>query len=92
MGGAGEGNEVPGNQSDSPYVTDTAITDHSGQSEDPNATCEEIPWADENKVNEQLEIGKRLGKWTTGNNCQTFAGEVLLKSDTRPKPFEIEPM
>ena len=91
--GMGELNAgVPGDRSNSPYFTKVAINDHTGQSTMPDASCEEQPYADEDKVNELLEIGKPLGVWSTYNQCQSFATSVLVQSDKRyPYPTDIIP-
>jgi RHS repeat-associated protein len=59
-----------------PCGTDTAITD---QSKETGASCYDIPDADETCVNNELVIGKSLGKWGPNNNCNTFAGQVVKK-------------
>lgn len=59
-----------------PCGTDTMVTDHSKET---GATCYDIPGADENCVNNELIIGKPLGKWGPNNNCNTFAGQVVKK-------------
>jgi RHS repeat-associated protein len=85
MGPAGGG--VPGNQSDSPYVTQTSVNDHSGQSASPKAACRPVPNVNEQKVNELLRIGRPLGTWTPWNQCQSFVNDVLMQSmnpDPRP--------
>ena len=89
--GPAVGNGIPGNQSDSPYVTKVAIRDHKGESDKPGATCEDIEWVDENKVNELLEIDKPLGTWTPVNQCQSFAAGVLGLADTREPDYNLAP-
>jgi RHS repeat-associated protein len=90
MGPAGGGNA--GDQSASPYFSQTAITDHTGYS-DPNSkdwrsgtTCEDVPDADEDKVNELLDIGQPLGRWTGTNQCQSFADDVFWRARSNPQP------
>jgi len=57
------------------------IQDHSGDSKNrEGASCETVSNVDENKVNELLDIGKKLGGFSTWNNCQTFAADVLRQS------------
>jgi RHS repeat-associated protein len=53
------------------------VTDHSGRSLQPGASCKKIDNVDENKVNEQLKLGRELGRWGPTNQCQSFAREVL---------------
>lgn len=68
---------VPGNQIDSPFFTQTAVNDHTGQSLKQGAVCIEIKNVDESKVNKALTIGKKLGTWKPWNQCQSFASGVL---------------
>ena len=84
--GRADGDGIPGAQSDSPYITPTAIRDHSGESNKPGASCEVVPWADEKKVDELLQIGQPLGSWSPINQCQSFVYGTLNKADTRPSP------
>ena len=70
--------EIPGQgNSDLPY-TPTQTVDHTGQSEAPNATCEEKPDEDEECVDEAIAPGQPTGPWLPFNQCQTFAAEVLV--------------
>ena len=80
---AGMGGEAanPGDQYESLYVTEVEITDHTGQSETrEGASCRVVPNTDEEKVNELLEIGEPLGKFSLFNNCGRFAVNVLNQS------------
>jgi RHS repeat-associated protein len=80
MGGT-RGN-VPGNESgDLPYDP-VQVTNHRGRSLSSNATCERVENVNEKKVNEQLDIGRRLGKWTASNQCQSFVQQVLTNART----------
>jgi len=91
-GQAGADNGVNLDQSPSPYVSETAITDHRGRSAriaTGQVSCQNIYNVDEQLVNEMLEIGKPTGKWSFTNNCQSFAADVLRKARTRP--YETEP-
>jgi len=64
----------------SPYKTDTAITDHTGR----KGICKEVPKdVDETCVAQELEIGKKMGKWTTYNNCWSLVDEILKKCSNR---------
>src|SRR5208337_2539762 len=76
LGGGGPG-VGPNAQVDSPYVTDTSINDHTGQGNDPGATCHEVHDVDEECVNRQLSIGQSEGKWTPSNQCWSVAENVL---------------
>ena len=62
-----------------PFLAKVAVKDHSSET---GATCEVIKYVDEEKVNQQLKIGKLLGIWTPWNQCQTFAQKVLLNAAT----------
>lgn len=68
---------VPGHGgADSPYVTNTCINDHSGESD---TYCELIYDIDEQCVNSELLKCQSLGKWALGNQCQTFARSIIEK-------------
>ena len=62
------------------------VTDHSGRSKNPEADCKKVDNVDEKKVNDQLKIGRDLGKWLPGNNCQSFVREVLGNASTAAPP------
>jgi RHS repeat-associated protein len=62
--------------SDIPYDS-VQICDHSKFTNDPGVVCYKQEYIDENKVNELLEIGTPLGRWSAWNNCHTFAALVL---------------
>lgn len=80
----------PGDEYESLFVTKVKVTDHSGQSESrPGASCETVE-ADEEKVNELLEIGKPLGRFSPVNNCQTFVKDVLHKARRTPTQEKID--
>jgi RHS repeat-associated protein len=86
MGGT-RGN-VPGNQSgDKPYDP-VQVTDHSGRSKQKGSSCKKVENVDEQKVNDQLKIGKPLGRWSPTNQCQSFVREVLNNASTLPPPPE----
>ncbi|MBF0647048.1 hypothetical protein HTZ97_09490 [Desulfuromonas acetoxidans] len=72
--------EIPGQNgnSDLPGVP-VQVVDHTGQYDADNSSCEYYPHADEECVNNELEIGRSLGFWGPTNNCQTFANEVINK-------------
>ncbi len=80
---AGMGGEVaePGEQYESPYITDVYVRDHSGQSTSrEGAECRPVPGLCVNKVEEQLEIDHPLGRFHPLNNCATFCAEVIRNS------------
>ena len=70
-----------GQAKDSPYISETAVTDHTGQGMLPESICESIsdagPEIDRNCVEEKLTIGRDTGSWHLLNQCQTFVAEVL---------------
>lgn len=77
LGPAGGG--IPGQNTlpDLP-LSPTAINDHTGEAEQPGATCEVIWGCDVNRVNEYLRIGQPRGPWVVGfNDCWTFASEAI---------------
>jgi RHS repeat-associated protein len=84
MGPAGGG--VPGNQSDSPYVTQTQVNDHSSERGRPNVSCYSVPDISETCVDDNLRIGTPLGRWTLTNQCRSFVGNVLNRCSIDPLP------
>jgi len=86
-GGLGGDCPVPGQQcSDVPYVTETRVTDHSGQSNSSNSVCMEAIEVDEDCVNRLLTIGERRGRWTPFNQCQSYVSEIITacRKSTHP--------
>ena len=77
--GQGEqGGGVPGQVPPSALFPQTAITDHTGESKKPGATCKEIKCIDEDCANKKLKIGRPLGEWNPlTNNCQIVAFNIL---------------
>jgi YD repeat-containing protein len=64
--------------SDSPYVSETAIVDHTGESKKPGATCQIVTDVDADLVNSYLVIGQRRGKWAFDiNDCWVFCEQAL---------------
>jgi hypothetical protein len=59
-----------------PFGIDTKVVDHSKEIA---KKCEEILAVNEDCVNTALEIGKSTGKWSSSNNCNTFAQGVIHK-------------
>jgi hypothetical protein len=84
MGGT-RGN-VPGNNSDDRLGDRVQVTDHAGRSKEAGATCTKVENVDEAKVNEQLKIGRPIGRWGPSNQCQSFAAEVLRNASILPPP------
>lgn len=78
MGGT-RGN-VPGNESGDRPGDPVQVTDHSGRSQEKGATCELVPNVNEKKVNDELRIGRPIGRWGPTNQCQSFVRGVLNRS------------
>jgi hypothetical protein len=77
---------VPGAEKPSQLFPQTAITDHPDESTKPGSSCEEIKCIDEACVNNELEIGKPLGKWSPlSNDCQVTASWILAKCRKKPE-------
>jgi uncharacterized protein RhaS with RHS repeats len=61
-----------------PLGVDTAVVDHSGQSDDPGTSCVEITWVEEECVDQQIaDLGRSTGGWKPWNNCNTFVDDVF---------------
>ncbi|WP_428940601.1 RHS repeat domain-containing protein [Fontivita pretiosa] len=74
--GMGPANGVP--MGKSPCCgTQTEITNHTGESVRRGAKCTNVPGADENCVNNKLQIGKKTGEWAINNQCNSIAGDIL---------------
>jgi hypothetical protein len=67
---------------DVPFAAHVAVRDEEYHD---NAECKAMPYADESKVNEQLQNYKPLGIWTPWNQCQSFSQSVL--DNARPSDF-----
>lgn len=93
--GLGDVQGVPGRGGkphDSPYITPTMIVNHAGESSEAGVTCEEIPDENEQCVDKELDIGKRMGPWTLTNNCWTFTNDVLSScAIDKPKLIIVDP-
>ena len=75
MGGT-KGN-IPGNQSgDLPYDP-VQVTNHAGRSLEKSASCRVVHNIDEKKVDQLLQIGRPLGRWTPFNQCHSFVRDTL---------------
>jgi RHS repeat-associated protein len=74
-----------------PIGVDTAIVAHTGQSTDPGTSCREIPWVDQNCVNQQLELGRRTGRWTPFNQCNSFTRDVFNTCRSCKTPSVLPP-
>jgi hypothetical protein len=81
---AGMGSNDPnvlniGDQFEAPFITKVYVRDHSDQVE---VACIEQEHIIESCVDEKLEIGKYLGRFTPINHCQTFVKSVLRACET----------
>lgn len=88
LGQAGGG--VPGEgdyeiANNSPFVTQTEVTDHSGRGNRSGATCRPVSNVSVGCVNKMLDVGQRRGGWGPMNQCQTFVGQVL-RTCSLPSP------
>ena len=93
---AGMGGAVrnPGDQYESLYTTKVYVIDHSGQSATRQGASCHVVDVDEKKVDNLLQIGKPLGRFSLWNNCQTFADSVLYQATPAraiPPPLYIFP-
>ena len=68
--------------SDVPFLTDVAVRNEEYH---PDALCQRQLYVSEKKVNDQLPLHKKLGKWSPWNNCQTFALSVLRNAANDPR-------
>lgn len=87
MGGT-RGN-VPGNDSGDLPGDRVQVTNHAGRSKEAGASCKKVDNVDEKKVNDQLKIGRALGRWGPTNQCQSFARGVI--HNARITPPNLEP-
>lgn len=79
-----------GDQFEAPFITKVFIVDHSNQHA---SFCIEKKDIDEDCVNEELDIGKPLGRFGLLNNCQTFVRGILhkcLTPEAREKQRQAE--
>jgi RHS repeat-associated protein len=71
-----------------PFYTETEVVDHTGRGDQPGATCTDVANVNEYCVNDALDVGKKKGtfKPATGNDCQSFAKQVVNECTMRPIP------
>lgn len=75
--GMGAACAIPGqNCSDVPY-TSTQTKDHTGQSDQEDATCVLQRNVDESCVDDLIAPGQPTGRWSIFNQCQSFAYSVI---------------
>ena len=81
--------EIPGqNQNSNSPGTRVQVIDHSGESEAPTSSCQVVPNLDEDCVNKALASGRDLGRWTVGNQCQSFVSEVIKECSLPPRRID----
>lgn len=54
------------------------IVDHTGESKRPGSWCVPLPDVPEDCVNNELEIGKPMGKWNGFNQCWNFVESIRI--------------
>lgn len=62
-----------------PYITDVFVRDHSHEIAE---KCVVKKGVDEDCINDELTIGKPLGKWRILNQCQIYVSRVIEKCTT----------
>ena len=79
---------VPGQVAapDSPYISQTSINNHSGESLLKNSSCAEVNDIDEDCVNRKLKVGTPMGSFTLFNNCKTFADNAISECSNKAFP------
>jgi len=83
--GMGAACPEPGQQcSDAPY-TSTHTIDHTGQSNKPGASCEEMNNVDESCVDNLIKPGRPTGTWSPVNQCQSWTYSTINQCRTGPQ-------
>lgn len=93
LGQAGGG--VPGEgeyriRDNSPYITETEVTDHHDRGDKEGSTCLPLPDVDEECVNREMVIGEKRGKWSLFNQCQTYVRQIIRMCRKSPI-FDFNP-
>jgi hypothetical protein len=70
---------------DIPFVTQVKVVDHSGQSNQPGASCILLNDVNENCVNNILSSNISRGTWTPINQCKSFVSEVVSACSIKPE-------
>jgi hypothetical protein len=80
-GGYGSANGASGYPGMPVYVSDHSC--------DKAETCTDYPEMDEACVNNELEVGKQIGRFSPLNNCQSYVYDVFQKCSKSPltKPY-----
>jgi hypothetical protein len=74
---------IAGDEYEPPYSTPVYVSDHSCDT----GSCQLIDDIDEDCVNEELGIGRSLGRFDLAfNNCRSFANSVIEKCSTKNIP------
>jgi hypothetical protein len=75
---------IPGQGcADVPYVTQTKVVSHAGQSKQPGAECFLAKDVDAECVNKKLSSTASHGTWTATNQCKTFVHDTLTGCSTK---------
>jgi RHS repeat-associated protein len=70
-----------------PIGVQTAVTNHKGQSQSSGTQCTEVKDVNEKCVNDELGVGRPLGRWMPWNQCNSFADDVLRRcKNCSPSP------
>ena len=83
--GMGSGNPLIdqiGDTFEAPFITEVFIVDHLGQNPE---QCDGISYVDEDCVNNELQIGKYLGRFHPLNHCQKFVKTIIDKCETEER-------
>ena len=68
---------IPGQGNSDKPLSPVEVIPHPGQGNKPGSSCVVVEEVDEDCVNKKLELGRKLGRWTPGNQCQSFALQVI---------------
>ncbi len=71
-----------------PFFTPAAVTDHTGRSKRPGASCRPLPDVSASCVRDKMAIGAFLGRFQpvpAGHNCQTVSRTVITQCSMPPK-------
>ena len=93
LGGGIPGQIEPACDNSCPYIAQTSINDHSGESQGRNASCVTVENVDEDCVNRRLTLGQPRGRWWFGgNDCWAFARDVInqCRKDRHIDPLRLK--
>jgi RHS repeat-associated protein len=72
-------NQIPGQGNSDKPLAPVKVVPHPGEGNKPGSSCAVVEEVDEDCVNKKLELGRKLGRWTAGNQCQSFALQVIAE-------------